>query len=459
LFGDFVQVDTASNKGVEGTGLGLAIAKNLVKAMGGDITVASEYGKGSAFTVTLPQKIRSGEPIAELNLNKQRGADINTDSDGDGGGGSGDSGDSDDTGTISFCAPSARVFIVDDISTNIIVAEGLLSPYKMQIDSCLSGADAINAVKEICYDLIFMDHMMPEMDGMEATRRIRKMGGRHAEIPIIALTANAVAGAKEMFLQNGFSDFLSKPIDTSKLDALLAKWIPEEKRIAIRQTPADVGADGNQPAAHDTNIDIAINGIDAKIGMDRTGGQAKDYLRTLSAFSKDGAAIIGEIKKSLETDDIARYTTHVHGLKSAAANIGAVSLSESAKALEDAGRRGDRAFINDNTGRLLTDLETLLRDIGGATAAEKKEFAMTDSDMESLKTTLIDLRAAIDDLEPDAIKTAVKILRRFETAAGIGNSIASILQNITNGDYDDVASLIESILSDGKGAKRDEENF
>ncbi|MDR2594483.1 MAG: response regulator [Fibromonadaceae bacterium] len=200
LFDDFVRFDFAVNKDVEGTGLGLAITKNLVKMMNGNISVQSEYGKGSTFTVKLPQKIRYCESFDAIKS---------------------------DSVTIKFNAPKARILVVDDIDTNLKVAKGLMLPYKMQVDLCLSGIEAIERVKANDYDLVFMDHMMPEMNGIEATKRIRKM---YANLPIIALTVNAVSGAKEMFLSNGFSDFLSKPIDIIKLNSILEKWLPEDKR-------------------------------------------------------------------------------------------------------------------------------------------------------------------------------------------------------------------------------------
>jgi signal transduction histidine kinase/CheY-like chemotaxis protein len=432
LFGDFVQLDMAANKGIEGTGLGLSITKSLVSAMGGDIRVKSVYGKGSTFTVTLPQKIRSFEPVAIDALGGPYS-----------GAGQGM--------IVSFSAPGARLLVVDDVNTNLKVAAGLLSPYGIQVDMALNGADAIRAARANRYDLIFMDHMMPGMDGVEATKQIRAFGGEDgylAAVPIIALTANAVSGVKEMFLQSGFNDFLSKPIDTAKLDALLEKWIPKEKQMPpiADDGIADAGADN--PRASDINKEIAIDGIDAKLGLQRTGGKSAGYLRTLAAFGKDGARIIGEIKKSLETDDIPQYVTQVHGLKGAAANIGAVGLSESAKSLEAAGRRNDRAFIDGNTARLLADLEALLRDIDKTVAAEKDESVMTDADKEILKTALGGLREAVGDLDPDAIKDAVKTLRRFENAADIGGAVAGILQNVTNGEYDEAVLSIDNILKE-----------
>ena len=201
LFDEFVRMDMESKKGIEGTGLGLAIAKNLIKMMNGDISVQSEYGKGSIFTVKLPQKISVNELFDSLKT---------------------------DNMTIKFNAPNARVLVVDDIDANLKVVKGLMQPYKMQVDLCTSGAEAIEMVKANNYDLVFMDHMMPDMDGVEATKIIREI---YANLPIIALTANAVSGVKEMFFSNGFNDFLSKPIDTINLNSILEKWLPKEKQI------------------------------------------------------------------------------------------------------------------------------------------------------------------------------------------------------------------------------------
>jgi len=195
LFDEFVRMDMESKKGIEGTGLGLAIAKNLIKMMNGDISVQSEYGKGSIFTVKLPQKISVNELFDSLKT---------------------------DNMTIKFNAPNARVLVVDDIDANLKVVKGLMQPYKMQVDLCTSGAEAIEMVKANNYDLVFMDHMMPDMDGVEAIRIIRE---KYANLPIIALTANAVSGVKEMFLENGFNDFISKPIDTVELNAVLEKYL------------------------------------------------------------------------------------------------------------------------------------------------------------------------------------------------------------------------------------------
>ncbi|MDR3337573.1 MAG: response regulator, partial [Treponema sp.] len=186
IFGNFVRFDTDKNLGIEGTGLGLSITDNLCRLMGGSISVKSVYGEGSTFTVSLPQKILDHEPLV---CNTPRQEPLLTSSD----------------TIVSFTAPGARILIADDISSNLIVAEGLLAPYGMTIDCCGGGQDAVNLAKKNHYDLIFMDHLMPGMDGIKATGAIRAEKTANPRLPIIALTANAVTGMKEMFLQNGFN--------------------------------------------------------------------------------------------------------------------------------------------------------------------------------------------------------------------------------------------------------------
>jgi signal transduction histidine kinase/ActR/RegA family two-component response regulator len=209
LFVRFVRLDESRNQAVEGTGLGLVISQNLCRLMGGEITVQSAYGKGSVFTVTLPQKISDPRPIAkfrpEPNVNAKKR-------------------------NVLFTAPEARILTVDDALPSLVVLKGLLAPYEMHIDLCKSGQNAISAVKRNHYDLIIMDHMMPGMDGMDTAKILRGME-RGKDVPIIMLTANAFVGMKEMFLKSGFDDYLSKPIEVEKLDRAMDRWLPVKLKI------------------------------------------------------------------------------------------------------------------------------------------------------------------------------------------------------------------------------------
>ncbi|MDR0896348.1 MAG: response regulator [Oscillospiraceae bacterium] len=197
LFNSFEQLDKVKNKRVVGTGLGLAITRELCALMQGAIDVKSEYGKGSVFTVFLP-------------VNIGMAADLPAEEKGD----------------VAFTAPTARVLVVDDIEINLIVATAMLEVYGIVATQALSGAQALEMANKTEFDLIFMDHMMPEMDGIETTRALRASGGRSAHTPVVALTANAVSGAKEMFIADGFNGFLAKPLDRFALAATLLKWLP-----------------------------------------------------------------------------------------------------------------------------------------------------------------------------------------------------------------------------------------
>jgi HPt (histidine-containing phosphotransfer) domain-containing protein len=238
-----------------------------------------------------------------------------------------------------------------------------------------------------------------------------------------------------MFLQNGFNDFISKPIDIVKLNCVLERWIPKEKHRAAKKTCA----------GKDTDTGTTIEGVDIKLGLGRTGGTVGGYLQTLAVFRKDAADKINDIRKSLETNDLPLYVTHIHALKSAAANIGAAKLSEEAKKLEEAGRREDAAFIKERTPWLLADLESLLRSVDGAVSAQNEKNGKTGIDKEALKTALADTRKAINDINPAAISAAARELRHFENAAEIGDDIENILQHVLNGEYDEALSLIEDL--------------
>lgn len=215
IFGAFNQVDTRRNRNIKGTGLGLSISKHLAEMMQGDIQVESTYGQGSNFHIAVHQKIfdykEIGEDVAKA-LQNHKYTSLSS-----------------DKKLQIVKRPNARVLIVDDNAVNLMVAEGIMKGYEMQIDTALSGREAIRIIeeKDYMYDIIFMDHMMPEMDGIDTTKIIRELDHRkYAEIPIVALTANAITEAKELFQNEGLQDFLAKPIDKKELDRILNQWVP-----------------------------------------------------------------------------------------------------------------------------------------------------------------------------------------------------------------------------------------
>jgi CheY-like chemotaxis protein len=220
LFSDYNQVDTKANRKIEGTGLGLSITKKFVEMMGGKITVESEYGKGTTFRARICQGFVTDVPIAKEtveNLCSFRYTDKKKQEQGK---------------VVRADLSHARVLVVDDFPMNLDVAAGMLRKYKMQVDCVQSGREAVDriAAGEPVYDAVFMDHMMPGVDGVEATATIRALGTDYAEnIPIIALTANAIAGSEQMFLDNGFNAFLPKPFNVMTLDSMVMRWVKQKR--------------------------------------------------------------------------------------------------------------------------------------------------------------------------------------------------------------------------------------
>ncbi|MCL2705883.1 MAG: ATP-binding protein, partial [Spirochaetaceae bacterium] len=215
---------------------------------------------------------------------------------------------------IQYSYPSARLLIVDDIATNLKVAEGLLAPYQVTIDTCLSGAESIELVKSKNYDIVFMDHMMPDIDGVEATNLIRKWErdqiamsdkqseGNKKQVPIVALTANAVSEMQEMFMKNGFDDFLAKPIDVSKLDEILNRWISKEKRELKARIGGDSSISNSYPSPHSSSLNIP--GVNIQHGIAMTGGKLAAYCQVMETFRKDAQQRLAMLKKIPEADSL-----------------------------------------------------------------------------------------------------------------------------------------------------------
>ena len=532
LFDAFVQIDLANNRGIEGTGLGLAITRHIIKAMGGDISVYSEYGKGSTFTVMLPQKFRTRKKLASVenpqdksvlvyelreifansivctadNLGVQCKLVVNDDefyermtsetysfvfvatallenakkilkelglqaqivlltefgevvadknlsilampvhsisvanilngvSDGFTYG-------TGEKSVARFIAPDAKILVVDDINTNLKVAEGLLLPYNMQIDLCKSGMEAIVAVQAKRYDVVLMDHMMPEMDGMEATSRIRALDGEQAyykDLPIIALTANAVAGAKELFLQKGFDDFLSKPIETAKLDAVLQRWIP-----AAKQHNMPTGNGITPENAVGTAISPKIDGMDSAAGMARAGGSPDRYRELLQMFLKDvetGFALLNAIP---DGTSLHSFTTFVHALKSGLANIGANSLAKSAAVLEHAGRNRDLAAIRNNLVSFREELVALMARIGDATAAAQSA-CRENAPAALVRETLAGLQTALEAKDTDGMDIALAKLKNLPLTPKAHATVADIAQHVLFGNFKKAAEAANAL--------------
>lgn len=528
LFNSFQQVDSRRNRNVEGTGLGLVISREFVKLMNGNVHVDSEYGKGSTFSFTIPQKIVSDvkciliknkeqikaayliqnkyvcegfliaakqlhietiecnsmkdmvaaadkgaayffveyplwEPVMEkfteiysdiqvaiivdprkeiVTANNVRkiaqpayslniAAVINHE-------------------TVElfdhqlhkkefrYEAPEARILIVDDNAINLTVAKGLLSPLHMQITSASSAKDAFQRLDESEYDIIFMDHMMPEIDGVDATHMIRERGGEYYKnLPIIALTANATNNAKEMFINEGMNDFVSKPIEMVDITSKLRKWLPAEKIKSIGTS--DENAVKQSETDGTENSMLQIEGLDVQAGLALSG--TMELYKTILA---DYEAVIEKkaelIKSYLESSDIESYTIEVHALKSASKLIGAAQLSDLAAELEKHGHAGEWQPIQENTEELLRQYRAYIPILA---PYQRMEYITEDTEVstEQLGSQLTNICDALDDFDLDLAHDIMDKLKSFRLDNAEALMRDKLNEAVEEMEYDDAVEI------------------
>jgi signal transduction histidine kinase/HPt (histidine-containing phosphotransfer) domain-containing protein/FixJ family two-component response regulator len=353
LFTRYIQLNSVVNRGVEGTGLGLSITKTLVELMDGAITVESEYNKGSTFTAVIRQEIADAGPLGKEIADKLRKFKFL------------DSRRRNKRNVFRTRMPGGRVLVVDDMQTNIDVARGLMLPYGIAVDGAAGGPGAVELVRseKQRYDLIFMDHMMPGMDGIETARAIRALGTDYAKtVPIVALTANAVAGNLDIFLENGINDFLAKPVDIQKLNEILEKWIPREKQI---KTAGDL----EEQEARDRFPPIP--GVDIEAGILNTGGTLDGYRRILEIFLQDTETRLPRIEAAREKGDYEEYALLVHAVKGAFRIIGAAAASETAARIEESTRAHNADAVAAEHGAFVEQLTLMMEKIREALLLER----------------------------------------------------------------------------------------
>ncbi|MDR3199946.1 MAG: response regulator [Spirochaetales bacterium] len=347
---------------------------------------------------------------------------------------------------VAFIAPRAKILIVDDIITNLNVAKGLLALYQMDIQVCTSGRDAIDLVRENPYDIIFMDHMMPEMDGIEAVALIREMGEEFQKIPIVALTANAIAGMREMFLENGFDDYLAKPIEIVKLNTIIERWIPKDKQEKI---VARTGFAGTPPPRE--GFTLKIPGLDTAKGINMTGGTEAGFRRVLSSWLRDAESRLERFHALPGENELGDIAIQAHALKGASATIGADALSAEAAALEAAGKSGDMAAVR---GRLPGFYEHLRDMTQAVRAAFEERYAEEGGVPAELSASCLALLKALKEaLEKENIQTidsALKELGEKPFDLKTRESIDAIFDQVLISEFDGAASIIDELLAPRK---------
>ena len=524
LFGTYAQVDKEKNHFKEGTGLGLSISKQMVELMGGTIGVTSEYGKGSVFYFTLPQKICSEKKAASVkpqmreemvvcgtfvhalleeqyqklvqtygvktvdiasvwsgeakasviftddvemltvdlcekmhscetklcvlqnpmqqNLSDKRaillnkpfyslnfcqvinGEDIHLQKEED---------------ALRFIAPEAKILIVDDHEMNLKVAKGLLEPLRMQIDTAENGKEAIHKIIKKSYDIVFMDHMMPVMDGVEATSTLRKMEDAHIQnLPIVALSANATTEARELFAVNGFSDFVPKPIKLKELCNCIRRWLPKElvitEGLELMQQETDTA---------EASEELVIEGLDVKEGI-LNSGTKELFLSLLGDFYKLIDQKSTKVEKCLADGMIRDYTIEVHALKSTARMIGAMELSEKFYRLEKLGNAEDKKMLEKETPAVLSlyrSYKPILEPFA------KKEQDKVSVPLEEIVQTLQELKEAMDSFDLDGADDAMHRLEGFEFPEELQSRVEELSAFVADVAMEDVMRLADELVS------------
>jgi CheY-like chemotaxis protein len=351
-----------------------------------------------------------------------------------------------DNSSIRFTAPGARVLIVDDIKTNLDVAAGLLTPYAMRVDSCLSGEEAVRLAQENSYDLILMDHMMPGMDGIETTKAIRALPGEYFQsLPIVVLTANAIAGMKDMFLEMGFNDYISKPIEIAKLDEIIVRWIPAEKQIKAGK--------GIKRETLSGKTEIHIPGVDTQKGVNMTGGTEAGYRKVLTQFYKDAAERLPVFAEIPGETTLAAFATQAHAIKSAAGTIGAAEVLAEAAELEAAGKAGDAGKIREILPGFYKHLEQLIEGIGKEGGGGSEEWRVQSGESEekigphsSLYTPqLLTLKEALETKNMKEIDRLLEEIEGLPLDTGTRERITIISDKVLMGEYEGAIAVINEI--------------
>ncbi|MBO4396299.1 MAG: response regulator [Eubacterium sp.] len=392
LFTPFMRIEEKRNRSIEGTGLGMSITKRLLELMGTSLSVDSVYGKGSVFSFAVEQEVLGWEPLGDFAEKFQR-----------------------DTRKVekskykaTFYAPLAHLLVVDDTPTNLIVIKGLLKETGVQIDTAESGREALVLTEKNDYDVVFVDHMMPEMDGLETLEEMKKQP-KYADSVHVALTANAISGAREMYLEAGFDDYLSKPIDGDLLEKQLSKYIPASKQIDEGVSFSGKEAAEREAAEKKEIIPDWIRkipGVDVAEGVKNCGGEDL-FMNVIRTFHDTADQKYREIVGFYLTNDWKNYTIRVHALKSSARIIGAMKLSKLAEALEMAGKSDDIDYIRSHSDACLG------------------MFEMLDARLKKFDEVSADLPLADDDI----LREAYRALYDFAEDMDFGN-VESVLESL-----------------------------
>ncbi|MBQ8983896.1 MAG: response regulator [Lachnospiraceae bacterium] len=446
LFWRFERIEEKRNRNIQGTGLGLNITQGLLEMMDSTLMVESTYGEGSVFGFRLKQEVIGEEKLGDYETfsrelkydrNKHKEALAHH--------------------REKLTAPTARILAVDDNPMNLVVLNNLLGYTLITVDTADDGHQAVELAGKQPYDLILMDHMMPGMDGIEALHEIRKAkSSPNAQTPVICITANAISGARETYISEGFDDYMSKPVNPQRLEEVLLHYLPESKVEMAAEDKENIS--GSTLADEETvNKDSGENAIslldgsliDTSEGLTNCGSY-DSYLALVKMFSDSMEKSIEELNRLYQDWDVKNYTIKIHALKSSARLIGAMNLGELAQSLENAGKSADEEYIRINhsffiggyreVGALITDVQ---KQINGSAAQEEEAVDKPEIDADALAQYYSEISEAADEIDSDRIHDILVTLDRYSMAEADRELIAAI-ENAADGfEYDEIIEMLK----------------
>lgn len=413
IFSVFKRAEEEDNSTIKGTGLGLDISHRFIELMGGELKCKSKYGEGTTFYFTIAQRVVSSEIIGDF---KEKPMHIIS-----------------KVYVPTYIAPNARILVVDDNELNLQVVDGLLKATRMRLVKALSGMECLEQLDKQPFNLVLLDHMMPKMDGVETLHRLRK---NHPNLPVVALTANAMEGGAEFYLNEGFDAYLAKPVDGYDLEETIRRFIPKELITEVAEADVQQGLE-NLPKELEWLYDTP--GISVPEGIANCGG-ADAFVSTLRTFYETLDENADTIEEAYDNADIKYYTIKVHALKSSARIIGALRLSNLAKDLEDAGNDGDMEFIRSHTDELLFSYRGYKPKLMPLVEADGEK---TEIDAAELKGAYEALREIIPQMDYDGVEMVMDQLDAYKLPEEDANKIAEFKKLLKKLDWEGMEALIK----------------
>ena len=398
LSASFTRIEEERNRNIEGTGLGIPIVIEILRLMGSELKVESAYGQGSTFSFVLRQGIINDEPLGDYRKRVKRSYRRRN--------------------KYTYPSmPTANIIVVDDYEMNLVVAKNLMKVYDFIPDLAESGPEVLTKIEEKHYDIIFMDHMMPDMDGVQTLEILRDRHMIDDNTAVIALTANAIAGAKDYYISKGFDDYLTKPIDAEALEQILNKYVPEEK--IVKKAISDI----KNNRALTTNDD-----------------ERKALIKIFVSSIQETAKKLNEL---FEAEDIKNYTIKVHGLKSTSRLIGELSISRKAEALEKAGKEDNWNYIKAHHKDLINEYLSVEDSYKGT---NEKKKTLDPGELKDALYSIIEMASVCDYTSTEMVLDSLDEYDMPENMEADMKQVRELLQQL---NYEGVVNLAKSMLENG----------